>query len=183
MTYGRTAQTKFTEMRTQLSGLVTDVVAVRYFGPNSVTFKVQSGQLAAQFANALWADMGAMAASVTASTSNIAASLGGAPITIQIDGEPITPDAPTVVDYVDVDTAALEALIPVVEGRFTGLREGLAAHQTALNGTDWQGTAKETAVEAVATYTTSATGRCDNAQEQITTFIRNQINAAVTADH
>lgn len=181
-TYGTTAQTTFDGMRTALEGLVTDVVGVHYYGPNSVTFKMQAGQLAAQFANALCADMGAMATTVKTSTSNIASSLGGAPISIQIEGKAIEPGEPAVVDYVDVDTAALEALIPTVGTRFTTLREGLASHQTALEGTDWAGNAKQSAVDAVAAYTTSATGRCDSAQEEITTFIRRQIDAAITAD-
>lgn len=180
--YGTTAQSTFDTMRSNLETLVSDVVGVRYFGPNSVQFKTQAGQLAAGFANSLSADMGAMANSVRASTSNIAGSLGGAAISIQVEGTAITPPAPAVVDYVDVDTAALESLIPTVNTRFTALQEGLTNHLSALQGTDWEGNAKEAAVQAVSSFTTSARTKCNEAQESITSFIRTQIDSAVAAD-
>ena len=87
---------------------------MRYFGPNAVAFKTESGRLAAEFANRLHADMGAMADAVRTSTSNIAASLGGAPIAIRLDPRPIAPPTPQSVDFVDVDTAALESLLPAI---------------------------------------------------------------------
>ena len=181
-TYGTTAQATFEAMRGTLESLVDDVVGVHYYGPNSVQFKTQSGQLAAQFANSLNADMGSMANSVRTSTSNIAGSLGGSPISIEVVGTAITPDEVLAVDYVDVDTTALESLIPVVTTRFTSLREGLASHLTALQNTDWAGNAKDTAVEAVSTYTTSAVDKCNVAEESITTFIRTQIDSVTAAD-
>ena len=154
--YGATAQATFETMRGTLESLVADVGGVHYYGPNSVQFKTQSGQLAAQFANSLNADMGSMANSVRASTSNIAGSLGGSAIAIEVVGTAITPGEVLTVDYVDVDTTALESLILVVTTRFTALREGLASHLTSLQNTDWAGNAKDSAVEAVSTYTTSA---------------------------
>ena len=58
--------------------------------------------------------MQAMAEAVRTSTTNIAAALGGSPISIRLDPRPITPPTPAAVDFVDVDTAALEALTPIV---------------------------------------------------------------------
>ena len=81
-------------MHGELVSLVNDVVAVRFFGPNAVAFKTDCGKVAADFANKLNADMGAMADAVRTSTSNIAASLGGSPITIQLDSKAITPAEP-----------------------------------------------------------------------------------------
>ena len=102
--YGTQAQGIFDTMHGELVALVNDVVAVRFFGPNAVAFKTDSGKVAADFANKLNTDMGAMADAVRTSTSNIAASLGGSAITIQIDSKAITPPSPETVDYVDVDT-------------------------------------------------------------------------------
>ena len=102
--YGRQAQSIFDTMHGELVTLVNDVVAVRFFGPNAVAFKTDCGRVAADFANKLNADMGAMADAVRTSTSNIAASLGGAAITIHLDPKAITPPSPETVDYVDVDT-------------------------------------------------------------------------------
>jgi len=181
-TYGGAAQQTFEAMRGTLESLVGDVIGVHYFGPNSVQFKTQSGQLAAQFANSLNADMGAMANSVRASTSNIAGSLGGAAISIEVLGTAITPGEVAAVDYVDVDTTALESLIPVVTTRFTSLREGLTSHLTALQNTDWEGNAKVAAVEAVSAYTTSAQAKCDTAEASITSYVRTQIDSVTAAD-
>ena len=122
---GQQAQGIFDTMHGELVSLVNDVVAVRFFGPNAVAFKTDCGKVAADFANKLNTDMGAMADAVRTSTSNIAASLGGSAITIQIDSKAITPPSPETVDYVDVDTGALESLIPVVTRHFTALRNGL----------------------------------------------------------
>jgi hypothetical protein len=126
--YGSEAQSIFDGMHGSLVAHVNEVVAVRYFGPNAVAFKTECGRLAADFANRLHADMGAMADAVRTSTSNIAASLGGAPIVIRLDPRAIVPPTPQTVDYVDVDTAALDVLVPVIGQRFEALRQGLTDH-------------------------------------------------------
>jgi hypothetical protein len=180
--YGTSAQATFAAMREALVALVNDVVAVRYFGPNAVSFKTQCGQTAADFANKLSMDMGAMADAIRTSTSNIASSLGGAPINIQVDPNPISPPVPASVDYVDVDTAALEAVMPVVTAHFTALREGLDRNLSNLAATDWEGQAKVAAVGQVTEYTGSAKRSCDAAQESIVNAIRQQIDAVTTAD-
>lgn len=181
--YGREAQTTFEHMHQSLVTLVNDVVAVRYFGPNAVAFKTECGRIASAFATGLHTDMAAMADAVNTSTSNIAASLGGSPIRINIDAKPITPPTPETVGYVDVDTGALEAVAPVVIRHFDALRTGLNTNLAGLRGTDWEGTAKTNACDAVQRFTTSATGRCDDTQASLTEYINNQVNSVLAADH
>jgi hypothetical protein len=181
-TYGTQAQSLFEQMHQSLVQLVDEVVAVRYFGPNAVAFKTEAGRLAADFANKLHLDMAAMADAVRVSTSNIAASLGGAPIVIHIDSRPIVPSAPATVDYVDVDTAALEGIVPVVSSRFTSLRTDLTSNFQRLQQTDWEGMAKLSAVDAVGGFTTAARQKCDTAEQSMADYVRRQIDAVVTAD-
>jgi len=180
--YGSQAQSLFESMTTSLDRLVNDVVAVRYFGPNAVAFKTECGRMAADFGNKLYADMGAMADAVRRSTSNIAASLGGSPISIQLANKTIVAPTPESVDFVDVDTAALEAVVPVVTGHFTSIRDGLTTHFQRLQQTDWEGNAKLAAVDAVGGFTTSARQSCDSTEQSLTTFIGNQVRSVVDAD-
>jgi hypothetical protein len=180
--YGVTAQTIFDGMHGSLVGLVNQVVAVRYFGPNAFTFKSEVGRLAADFANRLHLDMQAMSEVVRTSTTNIAAALGGSPISIHLDARPITAPSPAAVDFVDVDTAALEAVIPVVTDRFEALRHGLSTNLSQLEATDWQGNAKRTVVDAVGRVTAAARARCDSSEAAITSFVRRQLESVLAAD-
>jgi hypothetical protein len=123
-----------------------------------------------------------MADAVRVSTSNIAASLGGQPISIQIADQPVTAPLPTAVDFVDVDTAALEAILPVVRGHFDAIREQLASHLDRLGQTDWQGNAKQQAVTRVGGFTSRATSACDTTQHDLVDYVTRQIDAAVLAD-
>ena len=180
--YAAHAQAVFDSITTSLDQLARDVVAVRYFGPNSVTFKTECGHLAADFGNRLHIDLSAMADAIRRSTSNIAVSLGGQPIGLSVSCRPIAPPAPVAVDYVDVDTVALEAVVPVVIGHFGAIRDGLSHHFTQLERTDWRGTAKLAAVDAVGGFTTAARHRCDQAEQLLTSTIRQQVQAVVAAD-
>lgn len=180
--YGTEAQHLFDGMRQSLVQLVDDVVAVRYYGPNAVAFKTEAGRMASDFANTLHVDLAAMADAVSRSTSNIAAALGGAPITIGVDPRAITPPSPEVVDYVDVDTSALEAQIPIVGARFGELRESLTTNLQRLQATDWEGNAKLMAVDAVSGFTTAARAKCDEGQQSMADFMRRQVDAVLAAD-
>lgn len=180
--YGAQAQSLFEAMASSLDRLVDDVVAVRYYGPNAVAFKSECGRLAADFGNRLYADMGAMADAVRRSTSNIAASLGGASISIQLANKAVVAPTPESVDYVDVDTTALEAAMPVVGSHFASIRDGLTDHFQRLQQTDWEGNAKLAAVDAVGGFTTSARRSCDTSEQALTTYIRNQVQSAIAAD-
>jgi hypothetical protein len=180
--YGREAQAAFDQMHQSLVELVGEVVAVRYFGPNAVSFKSECGRLAADFAGRLHVDMAAMADAVRRSTSNIATALGGQPLHLGVDARPIQPPAPVVVDYVDVDTAALEAIVPVIARRFGELREQLATNLQRLQATDWEGNAKLAAVDAVGGFTNSARRTCDAAEQSLCDVVRRQVQTVVAAD-
>jgi hypothetical protein len=180
--YGAEAQALFDGMHQSLVQMVNDVVAVRYYGPNAVAFKTECGRMAAEFANKLHLDLAAMADAVSRSTSNIAASLGGTPVVVRVDPKPIAPPAPEVVDYVDVDTGALEAQIPAVTSRFGELRQQLSANLHKLSATDWEGNAKAMAVDEVGRFTTTAIGKCDEAQRSLSDFMRRQVDAVLAAD-
>lgn len=180
--YGTVAQTEFDTIASELSRLADDVVSVRYFGPNAVAFKTECGRLAEEFGRTLHRSMGAMAEAVRVSTSNIAASLGGAAISIQLADRPVSAPTPAVVDDVDVDTGALDAVIPVVDRHFASIAESLQRHLGALQGTDWEGNAKQHAVSAVQSLTSSASSTCEEARTHLTTSIRTQIDNVVLAD-
>jgi hypothetical protein len=180
--YGNEAEGIFDEMYGTLTTLVNDVVNVHYFGPNAVSFKTQCGQIAADFAKSLHSDMAAMAEAVRASTSNIAASLGGQPLKISIASKAITPPVPPTVDYVDVDTSALSGLTNTVNSRFQELQGGLDRNLSRLTATDWAGNAKEQAVGAVSRFTSSAKSKCTEAQTQINAYVNKQVEAATAAD-
>jgi hypothetical protein len=126
--------------------------------------------------------MSAMANAVRTSTSNIATALGGAPISIRLDARPIAASSPAVVDYVDVDTAALDALLPVIGASFDALRSALGENLAQLEATDWEGNAKRAAVGAVAGFTSAARGRCDAAEQSISGYVRRQLDCVVAAD-
>jgi hypothetical protein len=180
--YGTDAQAKFDAIRTELVGLVNAVTEVRYFGPNAVDFKTKSGQIAADFANKVNQDLGAIADAVRVSTSNIAASLGGAPVTISVNGTTIAPPAVATVDYVDVDTSALDSLKGTVDRHFAAINALFDGHLQKLNGTDWTGNAREQALVAVRSFTNAAKSKSSEAQQSLTTFITKQVQSVVTAD-
>jgi hypothetical protein len=180
--YGREAQRIFNDMHAKLEALVNDVVGVRYFGPYAVSFKKECGQIAADFAQKLSADIAAMADAVRTSTSNIAASLGGQPITISVDSKAIVPPTPETVDYVDVDTDALEQLKTPVSNHFTALDGLLGENLTRLQSTDWSGTAKDNAVQAVTAFTNSAKAKVSSAQTSILNYITQQLSAVIGSD-
>ena len=181
--YSRTASQQFEQMRSELVQLTDSVVNVHYYGPNAQQFKTECGELALNFSNALIADLGAIAEAVRASTSNISASLGGAPVVIAFDGSPISPPAvPAATEVVDIDTSALQALRPVVTQRFATLQSALDAHLSALQSTDWVGQAKEGAVGSVSQFTNSAKSKAVEAQSSINATIDQQISAVQSAD-
>ena len=89
---------------------------------------------------------------------------------------------PQAVDYVDVDTAALEAMVPVVGQRFAQLRDGLTTNLQRLQATDWAGNAKLAAIDAVGGFTTAAHAKCDEAEQALSTYIARQVQSGLAAD-
>jgi hypothetical protein len=166
-----------------MQALANDVVGVRYFGPNAVSFKTQCGTLADEYAKKLMADLKQIAEAVRASTSNIAASLGGEHINISFDGTPISVPTPDPGDgSVDIDVDALTQLKPIVDRRFGEITAALDAHLRSLEGTDWVGQAKESARGAVSSMTSKAKSNASEAQQSIVRYIDDQITAAQAAD-
>ncbi|MGQ0823505.1 MAG: hypothetical protein ACT4OX_00505 [Actinomycetota bacterium] len=181
--YAANAQRSFDEMRVTLERLVRSVVEVRYFGPNAAEFKRRCGELATDFAVRLSQDLGAIADAVRVSTSNIAASLGGQVISIQVNGSAIVPPAvPQGDGAVDVDVSGLEALKQPVRADFASIEAALDEHLRRLISTDWVGTAKDVAVEAVTGFTNGARANVANARGAITQYLDQQIGAVETAD-
>lgn len=182
--YSRAASGQFEQMRTALDALVRDVVEVRYFGPNAERFKTECGALAVAFSNAMITDMRAIAEAVQSSTTAISSSLGGGQVSIVFDPSPVAPPTvPPASEVVDLDTSALDGLQATVTGHFSTIQDALAAHLNALQATDWEGTAKQNALEAVSTFTGSARGKATEAQSNINQTITQQIDAAISADH
>jgi hypothetical protein len=180
--YGRQAQATFDLMHRALSDMVRDVVTVRYSGPNAVAFKTDCGRLAVEFAGRFHADLATIADAVRISTSNIATALGGQAIHLRVDARPIVPPTPDVVEFVDVDTSALEALVPLVARCFAELRTQLSAHLEGLRATDWEGHAKTMVVERVAGVTASSRSSCDASEQALTGFVREQVRSVELAD-
>lgn len=180
--YGTDAQAKFEGIRTELQTLVNAVTEVRYFGPNAVDFKTQAGQMAADFANGVSQDLGSIAEAVRVITTNIASSLGGAGVSIAVNGSPINPPAVTAVDYVDVDTTALEALTSTASKHFATIDDLFDSHFSKLQSTDWVGNAKDQAVQQVQEFTSMAKSKSAEARESLVQYINNQLAAVRDAD-
>lgn len=180
--YGAQAQANFDGMRNALVQTVDQVSSVHYYGPNATKFKMQCGLVAVSFANQLSDSMQKMADAVRASTTNIANSLGGGPVTIAVETHPISPPFVPSVDYVDLDTSALEALKPLLRIGFDALRTGLKGNLDALIATDWTGNAKDSAVESVTKYTAQSTTSCGDTQKSLEDFISDQLLSAIGAD-
>lgn len=174
--YGVAAQESFGAIRQSLEALVSDAVAVDYYGPNAVQFKTKCGQLAADLANALTQDMTKIADAVKTTTSNIAASLGGGPVDIQFNGSQISPPAiPQGDEAVGVNLPALEGMKGTASSHFTAVAEQFSNHLQSLQNTDWIGTAKDNAVGAVTGFTNSAKAKIQEANTEMTTYIDQQI--------
>lgn len=175
--YGQSAQETFGSIRTSLETLVSDAVAVDYYGPNAVDFKTKCGQLAVGLANALTKDMAMIADAVKTTTSNIAASLGGGPVDIQFNGSTITAAAvPQGDESVGANLPALEGMKATANGHFQAISEQFANHLSSLQQTDWIGTAKDNAVGAVTGFTNGAKAKIQEANTEMTTYIDTQID-------
>jgi hypothetical protein len=181
--YGTAAQGYFDSIFTSLTTLCSDVVGVHYFGTNAYQFKYDAGELAEAFARSMATDLGNLADGIRTSTSNIAGSLGGQPISIAVSGKPInapTPQADTGIQ--EVDPSALTDLISTVGSRFSEINEAMNGHRTRLENTDWKGDAKDGTVSLVAAWTTNAQNKASEAQTKLVTFINKQIELVTAAD-
>lgn len=182
--YAAAAQSQFDAIHAELQGLVNDAVNVHYNGPNAVQFKTRCGQMAADFGRHIGQDLSRIADAVRSSTTGIATSLGGAPISIAVNASPIpVPPVPAGDGAVEIDTTGLDGLKPVVARHIGAITSELAAHLRSLQGTDWLGQAKDTAVAAVSSFTSKADGSAAIAQQSITGYIDAQISSVMAMDH
>jgi hypothetical protein len=182
--YASSAQSQFDSIRTELQGLVNDAVSVRYFGPNAVQFKTKCGQMAADFGLKLGQDLSRIADAIRSSTTAIATSLGGAPISISVNASPIpVPPVPAGDGSMEIDTSGLDSLKPAVSRHINTITSQLAAHLRNLQSTDWQGQAKDSAVGAVSGFTNLAGSAANEAQQSITSYIDAQISDVMAMDH
>jgi post-segregation antitoxin (ccd killing protein) len=181
--YAATAQGQFDSIRSELQGLVNDAVNVRYFGPNAVQFKTRCGQMAAEFGARIGRDLSEIADAVRSSTTAIATSLGGSPISISVNGAPLpVPPVPAGDGAVEIDTTGLDGLKPAVARHISAISSTLSAHLRHLQATDWQGQAKDAAVAAVASFTNRAAGAAADAQQAITGYIDAQVASVMAMD-
>jgi len=180
--YARQAQSNFEAMRLELDRLVKSVAEVRYLGENAFAFKTGISELSVEFANKFSQDMAGIADHIRVVTSNIAGSLGGQPIVIEVKGGTISAPPIQKSDVVDVDTTALEALSGTVKRHFSVLTDNLEQHLRALDGTDWVGQAKESVSQGVRQYTQKLRNNCDEVNGVITKRINDQVAAAKQAD-
>lgn len=177
------ANAAFADARAALQELVKETAEVRYFGPNADRFKNECSTMTVELSTKLLQQFQRIADAVQGSTSNIAASLGGSPVRLNLDATPLPlPTIPASPDVVDVDTAALSALSDRARASIGRVKQALQTHQQALEATDWVGDAKNQAVEIVGTATRAAQGASDDSQAQITTFITKQIDSVRSAD-
>lgn len=181
--YGVKAQARFDGVRQELVALVSDVATVHYFGPNAAEFKRGCAQLTQDFSAQLLKDIQAIAESVRATTSSIAGSLGGSPISIQVNGSAVPIPAINPGDgALDVDLSALDGLMPHVRSRFGKIETGLKGHLADLRASDWTGNAKTATVDAVSKFTTQATQHCAEAEKSVNDYVTRQIDATRSAD-
>jgi hypothetical protein len=181
--YQTGAQSQFDSIHSELNKLVSDVVTVHYFGENAVKFKTDCGNMATEFANGLSTELGAIVGAVNTATSNIAASLGAARMTLNWQSKPLSPPKPSAGDgSVDVDPSALVSLKGTVTAHFGTLKSALDSHLTALRGTDWTGNAKEQVVGEVGKRTTAVKSKADQAEQALNKFIQQQVDDVKAAD-
>lgn len=159
LAYADSANAIFDSVRSSLDALVAEAVGVNYKGENAVEFKTECGRMAVDFANALNADIQAIASAVSASTSAISASLGGQPVTLDVNVQPFEmPAVPASDGSVELDTSGLSALSDSAASHFESIGENVADHLASLQATDWEGGAKDNAVSAISTYTGQGPG-------------------------
>ena len=128
-------------------------------------------------------DLGNLADGIRKTTSNIAGSLGGQAISINVTGKPINAPAPQPDTGIqEVDPSALTDLVSTVGTRFGEINDAMTGHQTRLQNTDWKGDAKDGTVALVTGWTTKAKAKSTEAQTKLVEFINRQIEQVNAAD-
>lgn len=183
--YGEEANHIFAHVGDTLATMVQDAGTVVYKGRNAQQFRADLLRLATDFAGAITEDMENIALAVASSTSAISGSLGGdqiqinAPTLAQAVAAPDDEEG----DHVTMlETGTLNTYMETARGHFQDVGRGFDQHQARLEGTDWDGQAKVTAVSAVGDYTSSAHSAISQATSALEEFINAQVSTAETAD-
>jgi hypothetical protein len=182
--YGRNAQACFDSIREKLVRLVDDTSRIEYVGPNAVAFKTKCGEMACDFSGKMLRSLEAIADAVRVQTSQISQALGGRPISILVNGAPIS--APPLTgnqsDLVLLETSSIEVFRSTAQAFLGSIEQALELQLHELEGTDWVGRAKDAAVESVRHFTQQAKSQANHAQTAITKYIDEQIQAVHQAD-
>jgi hypothetical protein len=185
LAYGGRVNDRVDTMFTELNLLCGNVVDVDYHGTNAFAFKTQAGEMASEFAKSLAQEINKLKEGISRATSNIAGSLGGSPIALDLSDNTITPASPKPDDGVQVaNPTALSDLETQVGTRFSNLTtaiDGLKA-LPANDRNGWMGQARNDTEEFVNQWTASAKGKCENARTNLVQFITKQRDSVMAAD-
>ncbi|HWL45025.1 MAG TPA: hypothetical protein VNQ73_18925 [Ilumatobacter sp.] len=182
--YGDTATEQFKSIHTNLESLVTKCATVHYRGTNATEFKTKASDLAAQYATDTQKNMNAIAEAVQMLTTALSKSMGGVSVTVSlprasaIQRPSITREA----QVEELDTTALETLIPDVQSLFSKIEGTFDAHLRAFSGTDWQSDTKNKSEAEIRKFTTDAKQVANESQQAIVKYVRSQIDAVKAAD-
>lgn len=182
--YGQAAGGAFRGIRAELEGLVSSSVTVPYEGPNAADFKRGCGKLAADFSAAMLHDITTFTAAVRDVTSQIARTLGGSPLSIEVNGSPIAVPSvpPGDPGITSVDTGPLNELAGVVNRHFAQINARLDEHLSAFQAAKWEGNAREAAHQALTRFTSQSKADASAASAKLQSFISDQIQATMAAD-
>jgi hypothetical protein len=185
--YADTATELFAAIRSELVALVSDVVGTGDSDPDAVACTIECGGLATQLTVSLLTDLAQITDAVRASTASLAPALGGAPVTVPFDASPVVVrevpprDDPSGPGASGLGASGVEALRPVVTTRLGAVQAALQQHLSCLEATDWHGTAKLGAVDAVRRFTAMARSRAAAAESAIVQRIDRHVAAALAA--
>ena len=154
---------------------------VQFEGESAFKFRTETNRIVADFNTQVHQAMEAMVNNVQIAVSNIQSSMQGARLTLDI------PAAATVqaanernTENSEMDTEARSALD--VEGPFNAISESFNAHKTAFERVEWQGQARDGALDAVTNLTRQATSLCSSYSSEFRKAIDAQVTATLEAD-
>lgn len=180
--FGGEATTEFGSMRSALQTMVDSIASTDWAGANGATFKTTTGQAASEYAGNLLKSMQGIAEAVRTQTTNVSTSLGGAPVAIQVDGGTVTAQAHSSSDDSQVTIHSLDNLKSTVTSQFSLIDTSLGTVLSKLSATDWQGNAKERAVQEVNSFVTNAKQQLVEARTNINNAIQSQADSVAAAD-
>ena len=182
-TYGKKAQKHFDDIRHHLQVMADEADRVPYAGNNAEKFKAETARLLSEYSKAMLKDLGTIADAIRVTTSNIAQSLGGQPITISVNGTPIVPQPVKKGDGTHLlDTERFLQLPGKLTANFDAIDNQLAIHLRSLTATVWEGKAKHDCVQLVGDFTNTAKKDTAEAKRSVIDYITKQTASAIEGD-